>query len=52
MSQFETDYKKWKASQEMRAGLSTFEWIRKLITPPILSKKGRKSLALFQNDLQ
>jgi SAM-dependent methyltransferase len=50
LSQFEMDYEKWKASYEIRAGLSTFEWIRKLITPPILSKKGRKALALTQND--
>jgi SAM-dependent methyltransferase len=50
LSQFEADFKKWKASQEVRAGLSTLEWIRKLITPPILSKKGRKALDLFQND--
>jgi SAM-dependent methyltransferase len=49
-SPFEMEYKKWKASYEIRAGLSTFEWIRKLITPPILSKKGRKALALTQND--
>ena len=46
LSQFETSYKEWKASQEIRAGLSIFEWIRKLITPPILSRKGRKALGL------
>jgi len=46
LTQFEKKYKEWKAPQEYHAGLSTFEWIRKLITPPILSRKGRKTLGL------
>jgi len=48
--EFEEKFKPWKALQEVRAGLSVLEWIRRLVTPPILSRKGRKSLGLtFQS---
>ncbi len=46
LRQFEKSYKEWKASQEIHAGLSTFKWLGKLITPPVLSRKGRKALGL------
>ncbi len=44
LEQFETSYKKWKSSQEIRAGLSIAKWIQRLITPPILSRKARRAL--------
>ena len=47
--EFEKSYKRWKASQEIRVGLSTSEWIRRLITPPILSRRGRRALGLNQS---
>lgn len=46
LTQFEKSYQEWKVLQGYHAGLSTFEWIRKLITPPILSRRGRKILGL------
>jgi SAM-dependent methyltransferase len=51
LSQFDIGYNAWKASQEFHAGLSIFEWIRKLITPPILSRKGRKALGLTRRSI-
>jgi SAM-dependent methyltransferase len=48
LSKFEINYKNWKALQEIRAGLSTLTWLRKLITPPILSRQGRQVLGLKQ----
>jgi len=46
LAQFEEDYKKMKASYEYHAGIPFFRWMRKLITPPILSRKGRKDFGL------
>ena len=43
LSQFEMVYREWKSAQEIRAGLSRLQWLRRLITPPILSRKGRKT---------
>ena len=37
---------RWKSTQDVRTGLSTLEWIRRLVTPPILSRKGRRDLGL------
>ncbi len=46
LTQFERQYAQWRTSQEYHAGLSTLQWIRKLITPPLLSRQGRKALGL------
>ena len=44
--EFEKRYQQWKASQEIHGGLSVFEWIRRLITPPIMSPRARQRLGL------
>jgi SAM-dependent methyltransferase len=46
--EFERSYERWKVQQEIRAGLSVFEWIRRLITPPIMSHRARRRLGLTQ----
>ena len=50
LSQFELSYTAWKSAQEIRAGLPYFKWIRRLITPPILSRRGRKALGLTRRN--
>jgi len=41
-------YKKWQELQSIRASLSTFKWIRRLLTPPIFSRSSRKMLGLIK----
>jgi len=45
-SRFEREFELWKARQEARGGLSMLEWLRRLITPPIMSPRARKRLGL------
>jgi SAM-dependent methyltransferase len=42
----EQGYKKWQELQSIRKSLSTVTWIRRLLTPPIFSRRGRKLLGL------
>lgn len=44
-------YKQWQESQSIRASLSTFTWIRRLLTPPIFSRSGRKMLGLTKRSI-
>ncbi len=43
---FKESYKKWQESLDIRQRLSTSKWIRRLLTPPIFSKSGRKIMGL------
>jgi SAM-dependent methyltransferase len=51
LSEFEISYKEWKTSQEIRARIPVLKLIRKLITPPILSRKSRKLLGLTRRPM-
>lgn len=43
---FEASYREWQEANSVRGSLSTYNWVRKLVTPPLFSKSGRKSLGL------
>ena len=44
--EFKKSYKKWQGQQIIQARQPRLKWIRRLITPPILSRKQRKALGL------
>jgi SAM-dependent methyltransferase len=43
---FTEKYEKWQSTPEVRQTLSTFTWLRRLLTPPILSRTAREALGL------
>lgn len=49
--EFEERYKQWEESEILRERVSTLTWIRRLLTPPILSRSSRRILGLTKRSV-
>lgn len=43
---FEERYKQWQEAEGIRRNMPKVKWIRRLLTPPLFSRSGRKALGL------